>query len=157
MLSLRAVDARAVVVGDGGPRRHLVALAGVLPVLASAAFLFGRDADRILVPLFWVAVAFAVYGGWRSAGVLASASALFTVVLWRFVFPPLVGYLRGTTAPRYAPLRFLGYEQPPRAELIEGLTNGPKYGLVVAVLLGSALYSAGLGVRWLRNWVATSR
>lgn len=124
----------------------MLAVAVAIPVVASVVFLAG--VDRVLgFELLYVALIAAALGGWTRAGLAAGAATVGAAVLWRFVFPPLVGYLRDSMNTRYVPPRFLDYKANPRAELVEGLTNGPPAAVAAAVVLGGAAYGVGVGLR----------
>ncbi|WP_254762049.1 hypothetical protein [Natrinema marinum] len=89
----------------------------------------------------------AFYAGWTRAGALAGLGAVFLTVLWRFVVPPFVGYLRWSADTRYTPPRILGYKRSPGGELLEGITHGPVYALLIAVVLGGLAYLGGATIR----------
>lgn len=150
------MDVRTALLGDRPHRVRVLALAVGLPVLASVAFLLEYDAV-LGFGLLYVALAIALYGGWTRAGVLAGIGTVFLVILWRFVVPPAIGYLRWSMATRYTPPRTLGYKLSPRGELLEGLARGPVYAFVGAVVLGGIAYSGGVVLRrlWRRYATAT--
>lgn len=132
--------------GDERSRRWTLAVAVAIPVVASVAFLAGVDRVLGFAPLT-VALIAAVLAGWTRAGLAAGMATVGAAVLWRFVFPPLVGYLRDSMDTRYVPPRFLDYKASPRAELVEGLTNGPPAAIAAAVVLGGAAYGVGAVLR----------
>lgn len=137
---------RDVLLGDRRPRVRVAGLAIAIPIVASLLFLLGYDAV-LGFSLLYLALAIALYAGWARAGALAGLGVVFCSVLWRFVVPPLVGYLRRSMETRYTPPRMLGYKLDPYGELVEGLTHGPVYALVGAVLFGGIAYLAGAIVR----------
>lgn len=112
-----------------------------VPLLASAAFLLEYDAFSVF--LLYLSLVIALYAGWTRAGLLAGTGAVFLAICWRFVVPPLIGYLRWSWDTRYTPPRLLLYKRDPRGELVEGLTRGPVYALAGAVVLGGAAYLVG--------------
>ncbi|MFC4438388.1 MULTISPECIES: hypothetical protein [Natrialbaceae] len=133
---------RNALTGDPRTRTRVAVLGVSVPALASAAFLLEYDA--VLTPsLLYVSLVIALYAGWTRAGLFAGAGAVFLTILWRFVFPPLVGYLRWSWETRYTPPRLLGYKRDPPGELLEGITLGPVYALAGAVVLGGAAYFVG--------------
>ncbi|TYL39384.1 hypothetical protein CV102_08945 [Natronococcus pandeyae] len=141
---------RTALAGDQRFRTHVVALGVSIPVLASVAFLFEYDA--VLTPsLLYVSLLVALYAGWTRAGLLAGTGAVFLAILWRFVFPPLVGYLRWSWETRYTPPRALGYKLDPPGELYEGITHGPLYALGGATVLGGSAYLLGALARRLET------
>ncbi|WP_459888566.1 hypothetical protein [Halostagnicola bangensis] len=140
------MNARDALLGDRSPRIRAGVLALALPILASVAFLLEYD----LVLGFWplsLALGIALYAGLARAGILAGLGAVFLAILWRFVVPPLVGYLRWSMDTRYTPPRLLAYKLDPPGELQEGLTHGPLYALAGALVLGGLAYLIGVGVR----------
>lgn len=146
----------ALLAGDARSRRWTLAVAVAVPVVASVVFLAG--VDRVLgFGLLYVALIAAAFAGWTRAGLAAGAATVGSAVLWRFVFPPLVGYLRDSMDARYVPPRFLDYKANPRAELVEGLTNGPPAAVAAAVVLGGAAYGVGAGLRRLLRKSAAER
>ena len=140
------MDTNGVLFGEPGPRTRVAILAIAIPALASVAFSLGVDVV-LGFSLLALSVGVALYAGATRAGVLAGLGAVFLAVLWRFVFPPLVGYVRSSMDTRYTPPRALGYKLHPRGELIEGLTHGPVYALGVAVVFGGGAYFAGALIR----------
>ncbi|MFC4986368.1 hypothetical protein [Saliphagus infecundisoli] len=144
------MDLRGTLLGDHRPRVRATVLAIALPVVASAAFLLEYDAV-LGVSLLYPAVGVALYTGWIRAGALTGAGAVFLVILWRFVVPPLVGYWRWSMDTRYTPPRLLAYKLTPRGELIQGLTHGPIYALAGTIVLGGAGYLVGSVGRRLRQ------
>ena len=140
------MDTNGVLFGEPGPRTRVAILAIAIPALASVAFSLGADVVLGFSPLA-LSVGVALYAGAKRAGVLAGLGAVFLAVLWRFVFPPLVGYVRSSMDTRYTPPRALGYKLHPRGELIEGLTHGPLYAFGVAVVFGGGAYLAGTLIR----------
>lgn len=145
---------RNALVGDQCARTRVVVFGVSLPVLATVAFLLEYDA--VLTPsVLYVSLIIALYAGWTRAGLLAGTGAVFLTVLWRFVFPPFVGYLRWSRETRYTPPRLLGYKRDPPGELLEGLTLGPVYALGGAIVLGGAAYLGGVLLRRLEERYAT--
>ncbi|WP_331234163.1 hypothetical protein [Natronorarus salvus] len=136
------MDTKGVLFGEPEPRRRVAALALTLPALASVAFLLGVDVV-LGFTLLTLSLVVALYAGARRAGALVGLGTVYLTVLWRFVFPPLVGYVRSSMDTRYTPPRALGYKLHPRGELIEGLTHGPIYALGIAVVLGGGVYLVG--------------
>lgn len=140
------MEFRTALLGARTPRHRVLVVAVTIPLVASVAFLLGSD--RVLgIPIVYPALALALFAGWSRAGALAGTAAVFFTVLWRFVVPPLVGYLRGSWDTRYTPPRVLGYKLDPRGELLEGITHGPVYALVLAVVLGGSAYLVGALLR----------
>lgn len=141
---------RTALAGDQRFRTRVAALGVSIPVLASVAFLLEYDA--VLTPsLLYVSLLVALYAGWTRAGLLAGTGAVFLAILWRFVFPPLVGYLRWSWETRYTPPRVLGYKLDPPGELYEGITHGPLYALGGAIVLGGSAYLLGALARRLKT------
>ncbi|MDJ1432280.1 hypothetical protein [Halostagnicola sp. A-GB9-2] len=140
------MNARDALLGDRSPRIRAGVLALTLPILASVAFLLEYDLVLGFWPLY-LALGIALYAGLARAGVLAGLGAVFLAILWRFVVPPLVGYLRWSMDTRYTPPRLLAYKLDPSGELQEGLTHGPLYALAGALVLGGLAYLIGVGVR----------
>ncbi|ADD06538.1 uncharacterized protein Nmag_2986 [Natrialba magadii ATCC 43099] len=140
------MDFRDAILGEKRPRILVLIATLLLPLFASVLFLLGFDSG-LGVLLVFLSVGIAFCAGWSRAGVLSGLSVVFSSILWLFVFPPAVGYLRGSMDTRYTPPRALGYKLDPRGELIEGLTNGPLAGIVGAVLFGGMAYLMGLAVR----------
>lgn len=133
---------RAALVGDPCWRRRVATVAVAIPLVATLAFLL--EFDLVLtVLLLYLSVGVAVFAGWVRGGVLPALGAVFLMILWRFVVPPAVGYLRWSMDTRYTPPRMLGYKLGPAGELMEGLTRGPVYALVGAVVLGGLAYLLG--------------
>lgn len=149
------MDLRTGLFGDRPARLRVAGLTVLLPVLASIAFLL--EFDQVLGgSVIALSVLIALYAGWDRAGLFAGLGAVFVAILWRFVFPPLVGYLRWSTDARYAPPWLVDEEGvDPTAELIEGVANGAVYALVGAVLLGGLGYLWGLVFRLSREQRAT--
>lgn len=132
--------------GEAAARRRLLTGAVVVVLLASVGFLLGSEVVRSW-PLLGVALALVVYAGWSRAGVATSVFALWLLVLWRFSFPPVIGYLRGSGAHRYSYPRMLAVEYDPAGELSHGLEAGLTIGLLFAVLVGTLVYSGGYALR----------
>ena len=146
------MNLRETLLGESRPRTRVVILALLLPLSASMAFLLGYDVVLGFVILY-LAMGIAILAGWTRAGVLAGTASVFLAVLWRFVFPPFVGYLRWSMDTRYTPPRVLGYKLDPPGELIEGLTYGPLYALIAAGVLGGSAYLVGVaGRRLTHQW-----
>lgn len=133
-------------VGESAPRIRVMAITGAVLFLASVAFLLEFDLVRTVWVLS-VPLAIALYAGWGRAGVLMGCGAVFLVILWRFVFPPLIGYLRWSGDVRYTPPRILGYKLDPWGELLQGITYGPVYASIGAIILGGAAYVLGTLLR----------
>ncbi|MFC6753661.1 hypothetical protein [Halorubrum tibetense] len=143
---------RPHLVGTKRPRRHLAAGVAVLVVIATTGFLLGVDAA---LSLGWIAVVFgiAVAGGTWGAGFILTAVTLWLVGFWWTAFPPLAGYLTGGWAPvsRYTYPRTLDYAAvSARAELVGGIEQGVRIGLLFAVVLGASGYLIGVGISRLR-------
>lgn len=137
---------RDALFGDRRPRTHLLLLAVTLPLLASLAFLL--EVDAVLgFTVFSVPIVLAFYAGWTRAGLVAGVGVVFMAILWRFVFPPFIGYLRWSMETRYTPPRTLGYKLDPRGELVEGLTRGPMYAFIGAIVFGGGAYLVGILLR----------
>lgn len=135
-------DIRDRLLGSKHARVRIAGVAIALPVLSSIAFLL--EFDVVLgFAMLYLSIAATVFAGFRRAGLLAGLAPVFLVILWRFIFPPFVGYLRWSMDTRYTPPRMLGYKLYPDGELIEGLTHGPVYAVIGAILLGGIAYSAG--------------
>lgn len=149
------IDFRDVLLGRRRRRSRTLVLAVALPILASVAFLLDYDVVLGFV-LLYVSLMIAFYAGWQRAGILAGIGAVFLTILWRFVFPPVVGYLRWSMDTRYTPPRMLGYKLSPRGELLEGITRGPLYAVIGAIVLGSVAYAGGVLVRRLQHRYATA-
>ena len=134
-------------VGTRQPRRRLAAGVAVLVASATVGFLLGVDAAR---SLGWIAVA----GGTWGAGFVPTAVTLWLVGLWWTAFPPLAGYLTGGWAPgsRYTYPRTLDYAYvSARTELVGGIEQGIRIGLLFAIILGASGYLVGVGVLRLRR------
>lgn len=133
-------------VGETAPRIRVTVITVTVLFLASVAFLL--EFDMVLtVWVMSVPLAIALYSGWRRAGVLMGCGAVFLVILWRFVFPPLIGYLRWAENVRYTPPRILAYKLDPWGELLQGFTYGPVYAFFGAIILGGAAYVLGTLLR----------
>ncbi|WP_253184597.1 hypothetical protein [Natrialba sp. SSL1] len=117
-----------------------------LPLFASVLFLLEYD-QGLGGLLVFVSVLLACYAGWSRAGAVSGGVVVFGSILWLFVFPPAIGYLRGSMVTRYTPPRALGYKLDPRGELVEELTNGPVAALIGAVLFGGLASLMGVAVR----------
>ena len=129
--------------------RALGATAALLGVF-SAGFLGGIEiAVGAFVLLCGLAVA--LYAGVEGGGLLAAQLAVFGSVCWRAVFPPLVGYLRWDDAARYTTTRWTHLYLGPEGELTRGIELGLIYGVLAAVVLGSAAYGVGALYRFLRR------
>lgn len=137
---------RNVLYGDRRAGVRVAVTAASIPALASAAFLLEFDAV-LTVALLYVSAAIALYAGWTRAGILAGCGAVFVTILWRFLFPPLVGYVRWSWDTRYTPPRLLAYKLDPRGELVEGLTYSPVYACLGALVFGGAAYLVGTALR----------
>lgn len=140
------MDLRAVLLGDRWARRRVTVLAVVVPAVASITFVFGYD-TVLGFSMIYIAFGIALYAGWTHAGLIAGFGAVFLSILWRFVFPPLVGYLRWSMDTRYTPPRLLDYKRYPAGELLEGLTRGSIYALLGAIVVGGLAYAGGVFLR----------
>ncbi|MCU4926609.1 hypothetical protein OB905_11555 [Halobacteria archaeon AArc-dxtr1] len=138
---------RSSILGTRPARTRVLALAALIPTLASVAFLLEYDAVLSLTLLVAVAVVVTLYAGWARAGVIAGLSPVFLAILWRFVVPPLIGYIRWSEETRYTPPRLLGYKRDPPGELVEGITNGVPSALIGALVIGGVAYLLGSRVR----------
>lgn len=137
--------------GDRGHSRVVTALFGLL-VGASAAFLLGSPAVRGLwffVPVFLIAG----YAGRVRAGWLAATGSVFVATFWWFVFGPLVGLYLGSNAARYAAPRMKDVEYTARGEVTHAIDSGIAWGVLLALLLGTAYYFGG----WLLRQVEEDR
>lgn len=132
--------------GEPPARRRILTGAAAVVLLASVGFLLGSDVV-LSWPLLGVALALVFYAAWIRAGVATSVFALWLLVLWRFSFPPVIGYLRGSWAHRYSYPRMLAVEYDPAGELIHGIEAGLTIGLLFAVLVGTLVYSGGYSIR----------
>lgn len=141
-----SMDLRAVLLGDRWARRRVTVLAVVVPTVASIAFVLGYDLV-LGFSVVYIVLGIALYAGWIHAGIIAGLGTVFFSILWRFVFPPLVGYLRWSMDTRYTPPRQLDYKRYPVGELLEGLTRGPIYALFGAVVVGGLAYASGVLLR----------
>ncbi len=140
------MNTRDALLGDRSPRIRVGVLALSLPVLATIVFFLEYDVVLGFWPLY-LALGIALYAGLIRGGALAGLGTVFIAILWRFVVPPLVGYLRWSMDTRYTPPRLLAYKLDPPGELQEGLVRGPLYALIGAFVLGGLAYLAGVGLR----------
>ena len=148
------MNIREGLMGAARARTRVLILGVALPVLASVAFLLEYDVV-LTVFVLYAALAVALYAGWTRAGLVAGVGAVFLTIRWRFVFPPLIGYLRWSWDTRYTPPRLLAYKLDPPGELREGLIHGPVFALTGAVVLGGTAYLLGALGRRLRTRYAT--
>ncbi|WP_459191645.1 hypothetical protein [Halosimplex sp. J119] len=138
----------ALAVGDPRSRRRLIVAVGGLLGAGSVAFLFGLHEGFV----FWIAGSFAVatVAGALHTGVVPGVAATWSVSLWSYTFPPLVGYVTGAWGPasRYSYPRMAAFAYvSARAELRGGLEASVTSGLRLAVVLGVVGYVLGYGVR----------
>ncbi|MFC7139641.1 hypothetical protein ACFQMA_07285 [Halosimplex aquaticum] len=139
---------RALAVGDSQSRRRLIVTVAGLLAAGTAAFLLGLHEGFI----FWIAGSFAVaaVAGALRAGVVPGVAATWSVSLWSYTFPPLVGYVTGAWGPasRYSYPRMAAFAYgSARAELRGGLEASVTSGLRLAVAFGVVGYVVGYGVR----------
>lgn len=139
---------RTLAVGDSGSRRRLIAVVTALLGAGSAAFLLGLHEGFT----FWIVGSFAVatVAGALRAGVVTGIAATWSISIWSYTFPPLVGYVTGAWGPasRYSYPRMAAFAYgSARAELRGGLEASVTSGLQLAVVLGVLGYVLGYVVR----------
>ncbi|MFB6121146.1 MAG: hypothetical protein ABEJ68_08540 [Halobacteriaceae archaeon] len=152
MVSLDADDAWRTLYGDPRPRWALLGFTVTVLGLASVAFLLGFSVGLYEFAGWLVlVVALPTVAGVVGAGLLPTALSLWLVILWGYVFPPLVGYLTGAWAPasRYGHPRMAGYAYvSARAELHGALDYVLGSGVWLALVLGILGYGVGSLVLW---------
>lgn len=143
--------------GESRPRSFLIAIVGGLVLLASVGFALGLPVG---LSFGWILVAggIAILAGWWGAGIGPTVGSMWLLSLWWFAFPPLVGYLGGGWAvpSRYTHPRMLGFAYTSaRAELLGGIEYGLKFGLIIAVVLGTVGYLVGVFLDAVSNRLET--
>lgn len=137
------------IVGEGRKGGYLVVTTVALLVLLSGGFVLGIQDIGFSFGWVVVAVGIAILAGAIQAGLGPTIGSLWLFGLWWFVFPPLVGYLTGNweTASRYTYPRILDYGHTSAyAELVGGIENGVRSGLLFALLVGTVGYVIGIAV-----------
>jgi hypothetical protein len=146
-MSLASDRVERAVLGARRGRRVALAVLAVVLVGQSVAFLAGWTPGFLPV---LVALVVAVCAGALGSGLVVTVGAAWTVLLWMYTFPPLVGLLSGEWGPasRYGYPQTAGFAYgSARAELVGGVEWAVGGAVPVAVVLAVVGYAVGAGLR----------